>query len=82
MLGADMDQYVPSDEECMESEIGDRIAAIAAGMSPQELRALLKQQGKNVKKISYRKINYRHVDVMGSGRFFHADEPVEVFILK
>lgn len=82
MLGADMDQYVPSDEECMESEIGDRIAAIAAGMSPQELRALLKQQGSTVTTISYKKINYRHVDVMGSGRFFYAGEPVEVFILK
>jgi len=82
MLGADMNQYVPSDEECMESEIGDRIAAIAAEMSPQELRSLLKQQGIEISQMSYGKINYRHVDVMGSGRFFYADEPVEVYILK
>jgi hypothetical protein len=82
MLGADMDQYVPSDEECLESEVGDRIAAIAAEMSQQELRALLKQEGVTIKTLAYKKINYRHVDVMGSGRFFYADEPVEVFILK
>jgi hypothetical protein len=82
MLGADMDQYVPSDEECLVSEIGDRIQAVTSEMSPAKIRLVLSQQKRKINEISYNKITYRHADVMGSGRFFYAHEPFTVVILK
>jgi hypothetical protein len=75
ILGADEEQYVPSDEELLESEIGRRIAAVLKGADPADLKKA------GIKgKISYRHIDFRHVDVMGSGRFFYTSAPRTVTI--
>jgi hypothetical protein len=75
ILGADPQEYVPSDEELFASEIGDRIAAIVAQSNIGQLEFALKSRGIKAIKVSYGKIRVRHVDVMGSGRFFYAAAP-------
>lgn len=79
-LGADPRQYVPSDEELMESEIGERIGLIAFKTNPQEMKTILQRAGIIITQVEYKKIEFRHVDVMGSGRFFYASEPFSVTI--
>jgi hypothetical protein len=65
ILGADAQEYVPSNEELIQSEIGARIKQVADA---------LKQ------KVEYHAITFRHVDVMGSGRFFYASRPAKTII--
>ena len=79
-LGANIKQYVPSDEELMESEIGERIGLIVFKTNPQEIESILKEVAIMLTQIEYKKIEFRHVDVMGSGRFFYASEPFSVTI--
>lgn len=79
-LGADPDQYVPSDEELMVSEIGKKIHVAIAFCSREELAAALTEAGISLKSIEFGLIRFRHVDVMGSGRFFYASNPVKTVI--
>jgi hypothetical protein len=76
ILGADEKEYEPSEDEMLASEIGDRIRAVAASTSKEQLEA----QGVPPQVVEYGAIRYRHVDVMGSGRFFYASEPVKATI--
>ena len=63
MLGADPRDYVPSDAELMAAETGARIAAAAH------------RTGIDGRALTYRRFSFRHVDVMGSGRYFYASPP-------
>lgn len=74
-LGADPKEYVPSDPELMVSEIGDRISHIVLNTNSAELAKIVKKQGIKARKIHYMRFTFRHVDVMGSGRFFYANPP-------
>ena len=80
-IGADPDQYYPSDEELIVSEIGKRIQTIINDNSEDNLREYLKTINLNVKKIEFNEIYFRHVDVMGSGRFFYAEKKTEKTII-
>jgi len=73
ILGADAREYVPSDPELIQSEIGNRIKQVVAAAAP----GALKQEQRQVK---YDAISFRHVDVMGSGRFFYASSPTKTII--
>ncbi len=72
ILGADREEYKPSDDELLESHVGDVIKGVVAG-TPEELRPALAKKLKGNR--TYNVIRVRHSDVMGSGRFFYASKP-------
>jgi hypothetical protein len=71
-LGGDEKEYRPSDEELVECEIGDRIRRIVDGAEAGALAAILGKAGIRESDVSFRSFSFRHVDAMGSGRFFYA----------
>jgi hypothetical protein len=75
ILGADREEYVPSEAELIVSELGKAIMPIVSGnqlpVSPSKGKQSKKDQ-KGSKNITFMPITFRHVDVMGSGRFFYA----------
>ena len=77
ILGADPKQYNPSDEELLENEIGRRIEEVISSAKAEELRQALQGAKIEDRQPSYGAVDFRHVDVMGSGRFFYASEPKE-----
>jgi hypothetical protein len=70
LLGEPPEMYVPSDEELLASEIGDRIARVVASEPGGRVRAMLG----GPLTVSYRAFRFSHADVMGSGRTFTADD--------
>lgn len=80
-LGADPDQYYPSEEEILVSELGKSIKAIIESNSKQKCEDLKKEEGISSQTISFNEIVYRHVDVMGSGRFFYAEKEEQEIII-
>ena len=80
ILGADPHEYHPSDEELLVSEIGKRIRLVVSGASKKDLSVILSRTGTSVREIIFGEISFRHVDVMGSGRFFYASEPKPIRI--
>jgi hypothetical protein len=79
-LGEDDYQYVPSDEELLAGEVGERVRIIRDGTAKEELRKYLADRNISVKSVEYGKISFRHSDVMGSGRFFYASRPEKTVI--
>jgi hypothetical protein len=73
ILGADPQEYVPSDDELVQSEIGKRIKQVVDAAAPGALKRKERQ-------LEYGSITFRHVDVMGSGRFFYASSPTKTII--
>ena len=80
ILGAQPKEYVPSAPELIASELGNAAVAIVKATTPSELKAWLKKHAVKLKKITFVSIVFSHVDVMGSGRFFHAEKGREVVI--
>ncbi len=70
-LGADEMQYSPSDAELMAAQLGALLDARLKD-NPQDAAAVMKLLGDD---LAYPTFTYRHVDVMGSGRFFYASQP-------
>jgi hypothetical protein len=81
ILGADPEEYQPSDEELLESEVGDRIQRVVSRANPAEIASILERAGIALTEVEYGAISFRHVDVMGSGRFFYASAPSLVRVL-
>ncbi|MBY9019807.1 MAG: hypothetical protein KGD67_02035 [Candidatus Lokiarchaeota archaeon] len=73
-LGADKDQYFPSEEELLVSELGKLISQVIESYSKQQMRTLKLKHQIEPQRFSYHEIIFRHVDVMGSGRFFYAEK--------
>lgn len=73
-IGADLDQYYPSEEEISLSEIGKMIKLLIELSSPEEINAIKLKMHIKSHSISFNEIYFRHVDVMGSGRFFYAEK--------
>ena len=76
-VGADFNQYYPSEEELLASELGKMIEKIVNSHSREEFEKVKKQEGIKSQKIEFNEIYFRHVDVMGSGRFFYAEKKLE-----
>lgn len=71
-LGADPRQYEASDAELMWAVAGSRVAAVAKSNPGQLQKAL--PPGSELP-LTYPVFAVRHVDVMGSGRFFYVSKP-------
>jgi len=73
-IGADADQYYPSEDELLVSELGKLIIQVTESYSQQQMRTLKLRHQIKSQQFTYHEIIFRHVDVMGSGRFFYADK--------
>jgi hypothetical protein len=76
-LGADPQEYRPSDAELVAAEAGDRLAAALQGADETTKVAVTAALGAAPEARVYRRFDYRHSDVMGSGRYFYASGPRE-----
>lgn len=76
-LGADPQEYRPSDPELVAAEAGDRLAAALQGADEATKAAVAATLGDAPEARVYRRFDYRHSDVMGSGRYFYASKPKE-----
>ena len=81
-IGADSDQYYPSEEEILVSELGKMLKNIVESNSKREIEKIMLKEGVESQKIEFSGIIFRHVDVMGSGRYFYADKAKDVFHFK
>ena len=73
-IGADPDQYYPSEEEILASELGKMIKKIIDSNSKKIVDKIKEKNGINSQTLIFNEIFFRHVDVMGSGRFFYAEK--------
>ena len=80
-IGANLDQYYPSEEELLVSELGKIIQNIVISTPEEQLANYKKINHITIEKLSFYEIYFRHVDVMGSGRFFYAEKSSEKTIV-
>ncbi|HOY77772.1 MAG TPA: hypothetical protein PLN33_08190 [Hyphomonadaceae bacterium] len=76
-LGADPQEYNPSDAELVAAEAGDRLSAALRGADDATKAAVAATLGDAPEARVYRRFDYRGVDVMGSGRYVYASKPKE-----
>lgn len=76
-IGADFNQYYPSEEELLASELGKMVEKIVNSHSREDFEKVKEQEGIKSQKIEFNEIYFRHVDVMGSGRYFYAEKRPE-----
>jgi hypothetical protein len=74
-LGADPQQYKPSDAELVAAEAGDRLSAALNGADDATKVSVSAVLGPDPSARNYKRFDYRHSDVMGSGRYFYASPP-------
>lgn len=78
-LGADAKEYKPSNEELMAAAAGDRLTAALHGLdatAQTEINSILSTPESR----AYKRFDFRHVDVMGSGRYFYASSPKDAHV--
>ena len=73
-IGADLNQYYPSEEELLVSELGKMILQLSESYSKQQMKILKLKHKIISQQIRFFEISFRHVDVMGSGRLFLAEK--------
>ena len=74
VLGAQLREYKPSDDELLASEVGDRLALIIRNQPKEIVIDLLRKDGITFNDLEYINFTFTHADVMGSGRFFYVLE--------
>ena len=75
-LGANEKEYVPSNEELLAAELGDRLFIFSESHTIDDIvQNAWKGSMIHPPNVSYTRFDFRHVDVMGSGRFFYASAP-------
>ncbi|MEK6250007.1 MAG: hypothetical protein N2C12_17620, partial [Planctomycetales bacterium] len=79
-LGADEREYVPSDDELLAAELGHRISIFTSNRSNWEILKVWDGAEIYQPTVEYDRFTFRHVDVMGSGRFFYASAPERIVI--
>ena len=82
VIGANLDQYYPSEEELVVSELGKMILQLIESYSKQQLKTLKLRYNLKSQQIRFYEMSFRHVDVMGSGRFFYADKAAKETIIE
>lgn len=79
-LGADAQEYNPSDAELIAAEAGSRLSAVLSGADAVTKEAVAAVLGADPAARSYKRFDFRHVDVLGSGRFFYASPPKDASV--
>lgn len=78
-LGADPKEYRPSDAELVAAAAGEKLSAILT-TAPVDARAAAEAVLAAPDARAYKRFDFRHVDVMGSGRFFYSSPPKDARI--
>lgn len=76
-LGANLKQYTPSAEELIVSELGKMIKNLVEIYPGKKVDEYKKKEKIKSQIIEFNEIYFRHVDVMGSGRYFYAEKNEE-----
>ncbi len=79
-LGAELQEYEPTDEELLAAEYGDRLADFVSSKDAVDLVEAWDGEALLPFPMEYFRFDYRHADVMGSGRYFYASKPVKAVI--
>lgn len=79
-LGANPREYRPSDAELLAAEVGDRIRRLIEKASLGEVVLVTRKAGLDLAEVTYNRFEFRHADVMGTGRYFYCSEPQPVRI--
>jgi hypothetical protein len=79
-LGADPQEYKPSDAELVAAEAGDRLSAALVGADDATKVSVSAVLGPDPAARNYKRFDYRHSDVMGSGRYFYASPPKDATV--
>lgn len=72
-----VEAYDPTDQQLLISEVGDRLEWILEHHHPAKIVGQLQSAGWTSNHYDYQQIVIRHSDVIGSGRFFYADKPMD-----
>ena len=73
-LGANPQEYVPSDEELLAARFGDAFVDLLNRLDAGQIEAPRVQR--TARTLIYHRFIYRHVDVIGSGRYFYSSPPI------
>ena len=79
-IGGNSREYAPSDAELLVARFGDAFAKMLSDHDAGEVSAAWAASGGAKRTFVYNRFTFRHVDVMGSGRFFYASEPIPTVI--
>jgi hypothetical protein len=80
-LGAEEKEYSPSDQELVAAILGERLREAIRYYDVGPVAYALAEAGVGPGGLVYHSFQFRHVDVMGSGRFFYASAPIERHLL-
>ena len=78
-FGANEREYVPSTDELVLAEIGERLFFLMGTSSQSPIPTVqryLNETNKTLLNFSYNDFDVRHVDVMGTGRFYYVSKPI------
>lgn len=78
ILGANPEEYQPSESEILLCEVGNRIKEIKDSNPTGSIRKTVSGHSQLPTKIKFRKFDVIHMDVMGSGRFFYISNMEEL----
>ena len=85
VLGAPEEEYIPSEAALIVSELGTLIRNLICNLDEQltheEMDNFKKKEGILDEQLVYHEIQFNHLDVMGSGRFFYAHRVEERYHL-
>ena len=79
-LGADAQEYRPSDAELVTAEAGDRLSAALNGADDATKVSVSAVLGPDPAARNYKRFDFRHSDVMGSGRYFYSSAPKDATV--
>jgi hypothetical protein len=79
-LGADPQEYRPSDAELVTAEAGDRLSAALNGADDATKVSVSAVLGPDPAARNYKRFDFRHSDVMGSGRYFYSSAPKDATV--
>lgn len=79
-LGADAQEYRPSDAELVAAEAGDRLSAALNGADDATKVSVSAVLGPDPAARNYKRFDFRHSDVMGSGRYFYSSGPKDATV--
>ncbi|MCF8239966.1 MAG: WG repeat-containing protein, partial [Melioribacteraceae bacterium] len=80
ILGAKEREYLPSKEELILSEIGNRINQITQINNSFTIKQMIKSANISLDRLNYKEYTVIHYDVMGSGRFFYIEEIINKIV--
>lgn len=81
ILGAPEEEYIPSEAALIVSELGKLIQNLMFNAPRKDWDDYVKKNGLENQELIYHEIEFDHMDVMGSGRFFYAHRVEERYRL-